>query len=41
MAPFFMKSNFFEFNGKVKEEISGTAFATKRASTYVCIYERN
>ena len=28
----------FDFNGKVKQQISGTAIGTKLAPPYVCIY---
>ena len=33
-----LKNNYFEFNGKVKQQISGTAIGTKYAPTYTCIY---
>ena len=35
---FVLKNNYFEFNGKVKQQISGTAIATKCAPTYACTY---
>ena len=38
MAEFVLKNNFFEFNGQIKQQISGTAIGTKCASTYACIY---
>ena len=38
MAEFVLKKNYFEFNGKVKKEISGTAIGTKFAPLYVCIF---
>ena len=38
MAEFVLKSNFFEFNGKIKQQISGTAIGTKCAPTYGCIF---
>ena len=37
MAEFVLKNNFFEFNGSVKQQVSGTAIGTKRAPNYVCI----
>ena len=38
MAEFVFKNNYFEFNGKVKHQISGTAIGTKFAPTYACIF---
>ena len=38
MAEFVLKNNFFEFNGQIKQQISGTAIGTKCAPTYACIY---
>ena len=38
MTEFVLRNNYFEFNGKVKQQISGTAIGTKCAPTYVCIY---
>ena len=38
MAEFVLKNNFFEFNGEVKRQISGTAIGTKFAPPYVCIF---
>ena len=38
MAEFVLKNNFFEFNGLVKEQISGTAIGTKCAPNYACIF---
>ena len=38
MAEFVLKNNFFEFNGLVKEQISGTAIGTKCAPSYACIF---
>ena len=35
MAEFVLKSNFFQFNGKIKQQIPGTAVAMK-CSTYAC-----
>ena len=37
MAEFFLKNNFFEFNGEVKREKSGTAIGTKFAPPNTCI----
>ena len=33
MAEFVLKNNYFEFNGQVKQQISGTAIGTKFAPT--------
>ena len=33
-----MKNNFFEFNDKVLQQISGTDIGTKFAPPYACIY---
>ena len=38
MAEFLLKINFFEFNGSVKQQVSGTVIGTKCAPTYACIY---
>ena len=38
MAEFVLNNNFFEFETKVKQQISGTAIATKFAPTYKCIF---
>ena len=38
MTGFVLKNNYFEFNCKVKQQISGTAIGTKYAPTYACIY---
>ena len=38
MAEFVLKNNFFEFNGSVKQQVSGMVIATKCAPTYTCIY---
>ena len=38
MAAFFLKNNFFEFNGEVKHQISGNAIGTKFAPTYASIF---
>ena len=38
MAEFVLKNNIFEFNGKVKQQVAGTAIITKLAHPYACIY---
>ena len=38
MAEFRLKNNFFEFNGSVKQQVSGTAIGIECAPTYACIY---
>ena len=38
MVEFVLKNNFFEFNGLVKQQVSGTAIGTKSAPTYACLY---
>ena len=38
MAVFVLKNIFFEFNGQIKQQISGTAIGTKCAPRYACIY---
>ena len=38
MASFVFKNNLFEFNGKVKQQVSSTAIGTKFAPTYACIF---
>ena len=38
MAKFVLKNNYFEFSGKVKQQISGTAIGTKFAPPYTCIF---
>ena len=35
---FVLKNNIFEFNGKVKKHVAGTAIGTKFAPPYACIY---
>ena len=37
MAEFVLKNN-FDFNGQIKQKISGAAIGTKCAPTYACIY---
>ena len=38
MAKFVLKNNYFEFSGKVKQQLSGTAIGTKFAPPYACIF---
>ena len=38
MAEFVLKNNFFEFDSKVKQQVSGTAIGTKFAPPYACIF---
>ena len=38
MAKFVLKNNFFEFNSKPKQQISGTTIGTKLAPSYACIF---
>ena len=38
LAEFVLKNNFFEFNNKIKQHISGTALGTKCPLPYACIY---
>ena len=38
MAEFVLKNNYFQFNDKVKQQISGTAIGTKFAPTYACVF---
>ena len=38
MAEFVLKNNYLEFNGSVKQQVSGAAIGTKCAPTYACIY---
>ena len=38
LAEFVLKNNFFEFNNKIKQHISGTAIETKFPLPYACIY---
>ena len=37
MAEFVLKNNYFEFNGKVKKQLSGAAIGTKFAPIYASI----
>ena len=41
MAEFVLKNNYFEFNGQVKQQTSGTAIGTKFAPTYASIFMDN
>ena len=38
MTEFVLKNNYFEFNDKVKQQLSGTAISTKFAPPYNCIF---
>ena len=38
MAEFVLKSNYFEFGNKIKQQISGTGIGTKFAPPYACIF---
>ena len=38
MAEFVLKNYYFEFDSKVKKQISGSAIGTKFAPPYVCIF---
>ena len=38
MAEFVLKNNYFEFNGKVKKQLLGTAIRTKFAPRYPSIF---
>ena len=38
MAEFVLKNNYFEFNGQVKQQMSGTAIDTKFAPAYTYIF---
>ena len=38
MATFVLKNNYFEFNGEVKQQISGTTIETKCVPLYVVIF---
>ena len=38
MAEFVLKNIYFEFNGQVKQQISGTDFGTKFAPAYAFIF---
>ena len=38
MAELVLKNNFFEFNSKIKQQVSGTAIGTKFAPPYACLF---
>ena len=38
MLNFVLKNNYFEFNGKVKQQLSGSSSKTKRAPPYAFIF---
>ena len=38
MTEFVLKNNYFKFDSKVKEQISGTAIKTKSAPLYMCTF---
>ena len=38
MADFVLKNNCFEFNGQIKQQISGTAIGTKFGPPYVWLF---
>ena len=38
MTEYVLKNNIFEFNGKVKQQVAGTAINTKFARAFACIY---
>ena len=38
MAQFVLKNNYFKFNSKVKQQVSGMAIGTTFAPPYVCIF---
>ena len=37
MSEFMLKNNFFEFNSKIKQEVSGTVIRTKFAPPHACL----
>ena len=37
-AEFVLKNNFFEFNSKIKQQVSGTTMGTKFAPPYACLF---
>ena len=41
MARFVLRNNFFEFDSKIKQQISGTAIVTKFVPPYACIFMDN
>ena len=38
MVEFVLKNHYFQFNGQVKQQTSGTTIGTKFAPTYACIF---
>ena len=38
MADFVLKNSYFEFNGQIKQQISGSAIGTKFAPPYACLF---
>ena len=38
MAEFVLKNSYFQFNDKVKQQISGSTIGTKFAPTYACVF---
>ena len=38
MVEFVLKNNYFQFNDKAQQQISGTAIGTKFAPTYACVF---
>ena len=38
MADLVLKNNYFEFDGKIKQQISGTTIGTKFASPHACLF---
>ena len=38
VARFILENNYFEFNGDIKKQISGTVIGTKFATPYACIF---
>ena len=38
MADFVLKNNYFEFNGQIKQQISGTAIGARFAPTYAYLF---
>ena len=38
LVKFVLQNNYFEFNGEVKQKISGTPIGTKLAIRYACIF---
>ena len=38
MAKFALKNNYFEFNGRIKQQISGTVIGTTFTPAYACIF---